>query len=123
LECFDVSHLAGTGTVASCVVFGPDGPEKSDYRRFHIEGEVGGDDFAAMAQAVRRRYLRVKRGEAAAPDVLFIDGGRGQLGAACAALAEIQLDGLLVVGVAKGHERRPGRERLFVAGSEGPLQL
>ena len=123
LECFDVSHLGGTQTVASCVVFGPEGPARAEYRRFNIEGVVQGDDYAALAQAVRRRYTRLKQGEAQLPDILFIDGGRGQLGAVMHVLGEMQLDGLTVVGVAKGHARKAGRERLFLAGQQEALIL
>jgi excinuclease ABC subunit C len=123
MECFDVSHLGGSQTVASCVVFGSEGAVRSDYRRFNIEGVMPGDDYAALAQAVRRRYTRLKEGQAPLPDVLFIDGGRGQLAAALQVLGELQLDDLCVVGVAKGHDRKAGRERLFLAGREQPLIL
>ncbi len=123
LECFDVSHLGGTQTVASCVVFGTEGPRRTDYRRFNIEGVMPGDDYGALAQAVRRRYTRLKQGEGQLPDVLFIDGGRGQLGAVLEVLEDMQLDGLTIVAVAKGHARKPGRERLFLAGRNEPLIL
>ena len=123
LECFDVSHTSGEATVASCVVFATEGPLKSDYRRFNISGVVGGDDYAALAQALQRRYARVKKGEAPAPDVLLIDGGRGQLNRAFAIIEELQLDGVQLVGVAKGQGRRPGRERLYVPGSSQPIKL
>ena len=123
LECFDISHTGGEATVASCVVFGPEGPLKSDYRRFNIEGITPGDDYGAMAQVLTRRYARVKHGDVPMPDVLFIDGGPGQLGAATAVLAEFALGGLTVVGVAKGEGRKPGRETLYVAGRETPVRL
>src|SRR5690606_25692727 len=90
LECFDISHTGGEATVASCVVFDQNGPLRSDYRRFNIEDITPGDDYAAMRQAVTRRYLRLKRGEARLPDVLFIDGGRGQVAQAEAVLRELQ---------------------------------
>jgi excinuclease ABC subunit C len=79
LECFDISHTSGEATVASCVVFDGNGPLKSDYRRFNIEGITPGDDYAAMAQALSRRYTRIKKGEGVLPDILFVDGGKGQL--------------------------------------------
>ncbi|TVQ45220.1 MAG: excinuclease ABC subunit UvrC [Gammaproteobacteria bacterium] len=123
MECFDVSHLGGSQTVASCVVFGPEGAQRNDYRRFNIDGVMPGDDYAALAQAVRRRYTRLKQGEGVLPDVLFIDGGRGQLSAVTEVLDEMQLDGLSVVAVAKGHARKAGRERLFLAGREEALIL
>jgi len=123
LECFDVSHTGGDATVASCVVFGSEGSIKSEYRRFNIEDVVPGDDYAALAQALQRRYARVKKGEAPTPDVLVIDGGRGQLNKAMEVIEELQLDGVQIVGVAKGQGRRPGRERLFVPHQEQPLIL
>ena len=123
LECFDVSHTRGEATVASCVVFGSEGPVKSDYRRFNIQGVIAGDDYAAMAQALERRYARVKKGEVPSPDVLVIDGGRGQLGRAFEVVKELQLDGVQLVGVAKGQGRRPGRERLYLAEKTQPLRL
>jgi len=123
IECFDISHTGGAETVASCVVFGQDGPLKSDYRRFNITGVTAGDDYAAMSQALERRYARVKRGEAPVPDVLLIDGGRGQLKQAETVLKELEIEGITLVGVAKGEGRRPGRERLYVAGRTGALTL
>jgi excinuclease ABC subunit C len=123
LECFDVSHIQGEATVASCVVFGPEGPLKSDYRRFNIEGVAPGDDYAAMAQALTRRYRRVLAGEVPVPDVLLIDGGAGQLAAAAGILAELGVKIGAVVGVAKGADRRAGQERLFLLGAEAPSIL
>ena len=123
LECFDVSHTSGEATVASCVVFNTAGPLKSDYRRFNLTPPAAGDDYAAMAEALRRRYERVKKGEVAMPDVLFVDGGKGQLAAAMQVLADMQLDWLTVVAVAKGRARRPGAERLLRPGSDLPLSL
>src|SRR5690606_19545973 len=79
LECFDISHSSGEATVASCVVFGPEGPLKSDYRRYNIEGVIAGDDYAAMHQALTRRFSKIKKGEGKLPDVLLVDGGKGQL--------------------------------------------
>jgi excinuclease ABC subunit C len=123
LECFDVSHTAGEATVASCVVFNAAGPLKSDYRRFNLAPASAGDDYAALAEALRRRYARVKKGEVPMPDVLFVDGGKGQLTAAMAVLEELELDWLRVVAVAKGRARKPGAEQLFVPGRSTPLSL
>ncbi len=116
LECFDISHTMGEATVASCVVFDREGPRKADYRRFNIEGVTGGDDFAAMEQALRRRYTRIQSGEGALPDVLVIDGGKGQLSRAIGVLEELQVDGVTILGIAKGPTRKPGLETFFVAG-------
>jgi len=118
MECFDVSHTMGERTVASCVVFGPEGPLKSDYRRFNIEGLAPGDDYGALRQALSRRYARIKKGEAPLPDLLLIDGGPGQLAEAISVLKEFEIEGVCIAGVAKGADRRPGQERLFLAGEE-----
>ncbi len=123
LECFDVSHTSGEATVASCVVFNTAGPLKSDYRRFNLSPAAAGDDYGAMAEALRRRYARIKKGEVPMPDVLFVDGGKGQLAAAMKVLADLDLDWLTVVAVAKGRARRPGGEQLFRPGSKTPLSL
>ena len=117
LECFDISHTMGEATVASCVVFGPDGPEKSHYRRFNIAGITPGDDYAAMHQALERRYKRIAAGEGKLPDILLIDGGLGQVKQALDVLADLGIDGLCVVGVAKGEERRAGHETLILGAS------
>ncbi len=116
LECFDISHTQGEGTVASCVVFDQKGPKKSDYRRFNIENIQAGDDYAAMEQALRRRYMRLKKGEGKLPDILIIDGGKGQLSQASAVLNELQIQGVILLGVAKGTTRKPGLETLFMEG-------
>ena len=116
IECFDVSHTGGESTVASCVVFEHDGAKKSDYRRFNVSGEKAGDDYAAMRNALERRYTRLQREDAVLPDLLLIDGGRGQLGQAVEVLAELQVSGVVTVGVAKGTTRKPGLERLFLPG-------
>lgn len=123
MECFDVSHTGGERTVASCVVFDGEGPRKSDYRRFNIEGIAPGDDYAAMHQALTRRYIRVKEGEFPIPDLLFIDGGRGQRGAVEEALQELAVGGVTLVAVSKGPDRRPGTEQLWLSGREGPVIL
>lgn len=123
IECFDVSHSAGEATVASCVVFDSDGPVKSDYRRFNIKDIEPGDDYAAMHQALKRRYTRLRKEEAKMPDLLIVDGGKGQLTQARAVLDELQLDNLEVLGVAKGSTRKPGLEQLFMIGRGRPLTL
>lgn len=123
LECFDVSHTAGEATVASCVVFNTAGPLKSDYRRFNLKPAAAGDDYAAMAEALRRRFTRVKKGEVPMPDVLFVDGGKGQLSEALTVLDELELDWLQVVAIAKGRARKPGSEQLFLAGGSAPTIL
>jgi excinuclease ABC subunit C len=123
IECFDVSHTMGESAIASCVVFGAEGPLKNDYRRFNLKGLAPGDDYAGMRQAVGRHFARVQRGEGEMPDLLLIDGGAGQLQAAHEALADLGIAGLVTVGVAKGADRRAGQERLFLAGQEPPLIL
>ncbi|MEM7431928.1 MAG: excinuclease ABC subunit UvrC [Pseudomonadota bacterium] len=123
IECFDVSHTSGEATVASCVVFNAAGPLKSDYRRFNLSPDSAGDDYAAMAEALKRRYTRVKKGEVPTPDVLFIDGGKGQLAEAMTVLDELELSWMNVVAVAKGRARKPGAERLFVPDKKLPLNL
>lgn len=128
MECFDISHSSGELTVASCVVFDKEGPAKADYRRFNIDGITGGDDYAAMTQALTRRYTRLQKGEGKLPDILFIDGGKGQLGVAEKVLAELGVTGVLLIGVAKGTTRKPGFETLYnadtgqeiVLGSDSP---
>ncbi len=124
IECFDISHTRGEAAVAACVVFDPQGAVKSDYRRFNIEGIEPGDDYAALTQALTRRYRRIQEaGEGRLPDLLLIDGGAGQLHVAEAVLAELQIQDLPVVGVAKGRERRPGKEQLFLSGRQGATIL
>jgi len=123
LACFDVSHTSGESTVASCVVFGSDGPLKSEYRRFNIAGVTGGDDYAALTQALHRWGTRLTGAEAGVPDVLLIDGGRGQLGVAADAVDELRSGGMRLVAVAKGPGRHPGRERLYLEGRKTPLKL
>ncbi|MEW8692496.1 MAG: excinuclease ABC subunit UvrC [Candidatus Thiodiazotropha endolucinida] len=123
MECFDISHTRGESTVASCVVFNEQGPLKSDYRRFNIEDITPGDDYAAMAQALERRYRRVKKGEVALPDILFIDGGKGQIGAVHERLQDLGISGLTLVGVAKGADRKTGMEQLFLLGRRAPFIL
>jgi excinuclease ABC subunit C len=123
LECFDISHTGGTDTVASCVVFGVEGPLKSDYRRFNIAGIQPGDDYAAMHQALTRRYKRIRDGELVKPDILLIDGGKGQLAEAANVLEELGVGGVTLIGVAKGADRRAGQEQLFLLGRDTPTIL
>ncbi len=115
LECFDISHSSGEAVVASCVVFDGNGALKSDYRRFNIEGITGGDDYAAMEQAIRRRYTRLMKGEGKLPDILLIDGGKGQIGIAKDVLSDLGVVGVMILGVAKGTSRKPGLETLILA--------
>ena len=115
VECFDISHSSGEAVVASCVVFDGNGPVKSDYRRFNIDGIKAGDDYAAMEQAIRRRYTRLMKGEGKLPDILLIDGGKGQIGVAKEVLSDLAVVGVLVLGVAKGTTRKPGLETLILA--------
>ena len=124
IECFDISHTMGEATVASCVVFDAAGPVRSQYRRYNIAvgGSAGiepGDDYAAMRQALERRFRRAVEGEGVLPDLLLIDGGAGQVAQANAVLAGLGVTGVPVVGVAKGEERRPGHETLLLPGIGG----
>jgi len=114
IECFDVSHTQGEATVASCVVFVDGAAAKAEYRRFNIATVAGGDDYGALREALTRRYARLKKGEAPLPDLLLIDGGRGQLGVAQAVLQEQGIHAVPIVGVAKGASRRPGLETLVL---------
>ncbi|MGB5465714.1 MAG: excinuclease ABC subunit UvrC [Sedimenticolaceae bacterium] len=123
MECFDISHIQGDQTVASCVVFADGAPSKADYRRFNVRGITPGDDYAAMRQALERRYRRIMAGEGSLPDILLIDGGQGQLSAAAEIIAGLGVNGVLLVGVAKGPDRRPGMEQLFLLGRRQPLIL
>jgi excinuclease ABC subunit C len=123
LECFDISHTQGDQTVASCVVFDREGPVKSAYRRFNISGITAGDDYAAIHQAVFRRFKRLKQGEHEAPDILFIDGGKGQVHEAQKALAELDINNVMIVGVSKGPDRKPGMEKLILVDQEQPVDI
>ncbi|MCB1958803.1 MAG: excinuclease ABC subunit C, partial [Rhodocyclaceae bacterium] len=126
IECFDISHTGGEKTVASCVVFDVNGPVKADYRRFNIRDIAPGDDYAAMLQALDRRFARLAKGEEGGmgkvPDILLIDGGKGQLKQALEALEKYQLPGITLLGIAKGISRRAGQETLFLADREGYLK-
>lgn len=123
MECFDISHSSGEATVASCVVFGPEGPLKSDYRRFNIEGVTAGDDYAAMHQALTRRFSKIRDGEGKLPDVLLVDGGKGQLAMAREVLQELAVPDLILLGVAKGTTRKPGLEVLYLNDAEHEFTL
>ncbi len=118
IECFDISHTMGEAPVASCVVYDNQAMQKGEYRRFNIRGVTPGDDYGAMRQALARRYERVTAEDGKIPDLILIDGGKGQVSAAKAALVELGLNDVAIVGVAKGPERKPGLEQLIVE-SEG----
>jgi len=126
LECFDISHTMGEATVASCVVFTLEGAHKQDYRRFNIEGIEPGDDYAAMRQALQRRYTSLKKAkdnDAKMPDILFIDGGKGQLRQAVEVMDQLQIDEVLLIGVAKGEGRKAGLEKLVFSDGREELYL
>ncbi|HMM54345.1 MAG TPA: excinuclease ABC subunit UvrC [Candidatus Desulfobacillus sp.] len=123
IECFDISHTLGEATVASCVVCTEGAMKKGEYRRYNIGGITPGDDYAAMRQALERRYEKVAAGEGVRPDLILIDGGKGQVAAARAILAEAGLADIPAVGVAKGEGRKPGLESLLLPGTDAPLQL
>ncbi|HTQ37252.1 MAG TPA: excinuclease ABC subunit UvrC [Steroidobacteraceae bacterium] len=112
IECFDISHTGGEGTVASCVVFTTEGAARKEYRRFNIASAAGGDDYGALREAVARRYARIRDSEIPRPDLLLIDGGRGQVNAVLPVLEELGFATLPVIGVSKGPDRKPGQERL-----------
>lgn len=118
MECFDISHTMGEATVASCVVFNAEGAMKSDYRRFNLDNITPGDDYAAMRQALTRRYTRMLKEQRELPDILFIDGGKGQIAVALDVMRELQIDTVRVVGVSKGPDRRPGDETLLLCRDE-----
>jgi len=123
IECFDISHTQGDSTVASAVAFGPEGSINKDYRRYNIKEITGGDDYAAMTQALTRHYQKRKSEEAVLPDLILIDGGKGQLSAAVKAMEEVQLTDILLMGVSKGPARKPGEEQLWLVGEEESLRL
>lgn len=123
IECFDISHTQGEATVASCVVFDADGARKSDYRRFNIRDITPGDDYAAMHQALERRYTRVRKEEGVLPDVLLIDGGAGQVEQARRVVTDLQIETVKIVGVAKGPSRKPGLETLVLSSGGNEFRL
>ncbi|HZV99828.1 MAG TPA: excinuclease ABC subunit UvrC [Methylophilaceae bacterium] len=123
IECFDISHTMGEATVASCVVFDKGNMQNSEYRRYSITGIEPGDDYAAMRDVLTRRYKKIAAGEGKLPDLVFIDGGKGQLGVAVEVMQEVGLPDILLVGIAKGEERKPGLEQLFFPDRETPVSL
>ena len=123
IECFDISHTGGERAVASCVVFNDKGPAKASYRKFNIDGITPGDDYAAIKQAVTRRFMRVKSGEVQRPDLLLIDGGKGQLSAALEGLEEADCLDVRIAAVAKGPTRRAGMEEIILPERSLPLRL
>ena len=122
-ECFDISHTMGEATVASCVVYDQSALQKSDYRRFNITTPVAGDDYGAMREVLQRRYRRLVTGEGKMPDVVLIDGGKGQLGIACEVMNELGISEVTLVGVAKGEDRKAGLEALWRPGRDEPYLL
>ena len=123
IECFDVSHTLGEATVGSCVVYDKAAMQKGEYRHYNIAGIEPGDDYGAMREVLTRRYRKIVAGEGKVPDLVLIDGGKGQLAVASGVFAELGLNDVALVAVAKGPERRPGQEQLIVAGSGEPLAL
>lgn len=123
IECFDVSHMMGEATVAACVVHDRNAMQKSEYRRYNIHGVTPGDDYGAMRQVFARRYEKVTREGGHIPDLILVDGGKGQVGAVRLILADLGLNDVCVVGVAKGPERRPGAEQLILESGAHTLRL
>jgi excinuclease ABC subunit C len=115
IECFDISHTLGEATIASCVVYEGDDLKKSDYRRYNISGITPGDDYAAMHAALVKRFQKSVEDNGVLPDLLLIDGGKGQISTAVAAMNELGLGEVLLLGVAKGEARKPGLETLIFA--------
>lgn len=124
IECFDISHLGGSDTVGACVVYGHEGPVKSDYRRFNIEGITKADDYQAMAQVIDRHYTRIRKNEDKLPDLILLDGGKGQVSTVKSHLREMQLDETIsLLGIAKGPGRKPGLESLILSDGKSIIRL
>jgi len=123
IECFDISHTMGEATVGSCVVFDKGDMQNGEYRRYNVTGITPGDDYAAMRDVLTRRYKKVAAGEGVRPDLVFIDGGKGQLGVAVEVMQEVGLDDILLVGIAKGEERKPGLETMIFSDTGEMLNL
>ena len=123
IECFDISHTMGEATVGSCVVFDKGNLQNSEYRRYNITGITPGDDYAAMRDVLTRRYKKVAAGEGVRPDLVFIDGGKGQLGVAIEVMQEVGLEDILLIGIAKGEARRPGLETMIFSDTGEMLNL
>ncbi len=123
LECFDISHTFGEATVGSCVVYEDGGMKKSEYRRYNVRGVLPGDDYGAIREVLDRRYRKVVAGEGKVPDLILIDGGKGQVSTARGTLEELGLGSVMLVGVAKGEERKPGMEQLILPARDEPLRL
>lgn len=123
IECFDISHTMGEATVASCVVFDRGDIQNSEYRRYNITGITPGDDYAAMRDVLTRRYKKVAAGEGKRPDLIFIDGGKGQLGVAIDVMQEVGLSDILLVGIAKGEDRKPGLETMIFSDTGEAINL
>ena len=123
IECFDISHTQGEATVASCVVYDRFDMRNSEYRRYNIAGIQAGDDYAAMRSVLQRRYEKISRGEGVVPDLILIDGGKGQVGVAREVLAELGMNDIFLYGVAKGEERKAGLEQLICADAKTSIRL
>lgn len=123
IECFDISHTMGEATVGSCVVFDRGDMQNSEYRRYNVTGITPGDDYAAMRDVLTRRYKKVAAGEGKRPDLIFIDGGKGQLGVAMEVMHEVGLEDILLIGIAKGEERKPGLETMIFSDTGEMLNL
>ena len=123
IECFDISHTQGEATIASCVVYDRNAMQNGEYRRFNISGITPGDDFAAMRNVLTRRYQKIAAGDGKMPDLILIDGGKGQVGVAAEVLADLGLNDICFVGVAKGEGRKPGLEQIIFPNDKKPLQL
>jgi excinuclease ABC subunit C len=123
IECFDVSHTMGEAALGACVVFDNLSMQTSEYRRYNIQGITPGDDFAGMREMLTRRYRKITSGEGKVPDLILVDGGKGQVSVAQDVFAELGLNDVYLVGVAKGEERKPGLEQLIFPGDKNPLQL